>query len=96
MPVRTMRMMTDEECGLTPDPIAQERAEEFIRAAISYRLKQEARAKPAPIMAVEVPLDDQSIAIRNVPDNVLDGIADELRRIANRSGGSPGYSPLEA
>lgn len=100
MPTRTMTMLSDADCGLPDDPIAQLRAEEAIRAAISYRLKQEAKAKPAPIMAVQVPLDDESITILDVPADVLDGIASELRRIANLpaitgdSGGSPGYSPL--
>ncbi|WP_461658807.1 hypothetical protein [Methylorubrum aminovorans] len=70
--------------GLPDDPIAQQRAEEAIRAAIAYRLRQETKAKPAPIQAVEVPLDDDSLSIRDVPADVLDGIASELRRIASR------------
>ena len=100
MPVRTMRMMTDADVGLPNDPVAQLRAEEAIRAAISYRLRQE--AKGATIQAVEVPIADESITILDVPANVLDGIATELRRISNLptitrvSGGSPGNSPLEA
>ncbi|MBA8916011.1 hypothetical protein [Methylorubrum thiocyanatum] len=73
--------MTDEDVGLTPDPIAQERAEEYIRAAISYRLK--AQAKATPIQAVEIPVADESISILDVPADVLDGIAAELRRIAS-------------
>ncbi|MER2252923.1 hypothetical protein ABS772_23685 [Methylorubrum podarium] len=84
MPARTMRIMSDAECGLPDDPIAQLRAEEAIRAAISYRLRQESKAEHASIQAVEVPLDDESIAIRNVPADVLDGITAELRRIAGR------------
>ncbi|CAO4169544.1 hypothetical protein [Methylorubrum aminovorans] len=84
MPVRNMRMLTDEDVGLPHDPIAQERAEEFIRAAISYRLKMKAKAKPVSILAVEVPIEDESITILDVPADVLDGIAAELRRIAER------------
>ncbi|MGN7127726.1 hypothetical protein [Methylorubrum thiocyanatum] len=85
MPTRNMRMLTDEDVGLPHDPIAQQRAEEFIRAAISYRLKTEAKAKPDVVTMVEVPLDDEAIIIRDVPADVLDGIASELRRIAYRS-----------
>ncbi len=81
MPVRNMTVLTDEDVGLTPDPIAQERAEEYIRAAISYRLK--AQAKATPIQAVEIPVADESISILDVPADVLDGIAAELRRIAS-------------
>nr|WP_321182366.1 hypothetical protein [Methylobacterium sp. Leaf122] len=101
MPTRTLTMLTDADCGLPDDPLAQLRAEEAIRAAISYRLRQEAKAKPAPIMAVQVPLDDESITIRDVPADVLDGIASELRRLANLptvtgdSGGPREYSPLQ-
>ncbi|OHV16229.1 hypothetical protein BK022_13580 [Methylorubrum extorquens] len=80
----TTYVLTDADVGLPDDPIAQQRAEEAIRAAISYRLKHEAKAKPAPIRAVEVPLADESITILDVPANVLDGIGAELRRIASR------------
>lgn len=82
MPVRNMRMLSDEDVGLPHDPIAQERAEEFIRAAIGYRLRQEAKAKPAVIQAVEIPIADDALSIRDVPADVLEGIAVELRRIA--------------
>ncbi len=75
-------MLSDAECGLPEDPIAQQRAEEFIRAAISYRLKTEANAKPAVIQAVEIPIADDALSIRDVPADVLEGIAVELRRIA--------------
>lgn len=85
MPERNLRMLSDAECGLPEDPIAQQRAEESIRAAISYRLKVEAKAKPAVIQAVEIPIEDEAITIRAVPAEVLDGIASELRRIASRS-----------
>lgn len=80
----TTACLTDADIGLPDDPIAQQRAEEAIRAAISYRLRQEAKAKPAPVQAIEVPLDDDSLSIRDVPADVLDGIASELRRIASR------------
>ena len=82
MPTRTMTVLSDAECGLPDDPIAQQRAEEAIRAAISYRLRQEAKA--ATIQAVEIPIEDESIFILDVPADVLNGIAAELRRIASR------------
>jgi len=85
MPLRNMRMLSDEDVGLPHDPIAQERAEEFIRAAIGYRLRQEAKAKPAVVTVVKVPIDDDSILIRDVPQDVLDGISAELHRISNFS-----------
>ncbi|MCP2080825.1 UNVERIFIED_ORG: hypothetical protein J2W74_002011 [Methylorubrum zatmanii] len=84
MPTRTMTMLTDAECGLPEDPVAQIRAEEAIRAAISYRLRQEAKASPVQIQAVEIPIEDESITILDVPVEVLDGIAAELRRIVSR------------
>lgn len=84
MPEGNLRTMTDAECGLPDDPVAQQRAEEAIRAASAYRLKQEAKGKPAPIQAVEVPVEDDALSIRDVPADVLDGIAAELRRIAER------------
>ncbi|MGN7127305.1 hypothetical protein [Methylorubrum thiocyanatum] len=87
MPKRTMTMMTDEDCGLTPDPIAQARAEEYIRAAISFQLRQEAKAQAqtAKVIAVEVPVADDAFSIRDVPADILADIASELRRIAYRS-----------
>ena len=82
MPERNLRMLSDAECGLPEDPIAQQRAEEAIRAAIGYRLREEAKAKPAVIQAVEIPIADDALSIRDVPADVLEGIAVELRRIA--------------
>jgi hypothetical protein len=82
MPVRNLRMMTDAECGMPDDPFAQQRAEEAIRAAIGFRLREEAKAKPAVIQAVEIPIADDALSIRDVPADVLEGIAVELRRIA--------------
>ncbi|QIJ76946.1 hypothetical protein GU700_21610 [Methylobacterium sp. NI91] len=84
LPAVTTHCLNDADIGLPEDPVAQQRAEEAIRAAISYRLRQEAKAKPALIQAVEVTLDDDSLSIRDVPADVLDGIASEPRRIAYR------------
>jgi hypothetical protein len=84
LPAVTTACLTDADIGLPDDPIAQQRAEQAIRAAIAYRLKHENKANPAHIQDVEVPLADESITIRDVPANVLDGISAELRRIVSR------------
>ncbi|AWI91002.1 hypothetical protein C0214_23975 [Methylobacterium sp. DM1] len=94
MPVRIMSDMTDAQCGLPDDPVAQQRAEEAIRAAIAYRLRHE--AKVTKVQAVEITIADDELAISNVPADVLDGISAELRRISNRSGGPRKYSPIQA
>nr|WP_129545685.1 hypothetical protein [Methylorubrum zatmanii] len=94
MPARTMTMLTDAERRLPDDPVAQLRAEEAIRAAISYRIWQEAKAKTATVQAVEVQVDDDSLAISDVSADVLDGIAAELRRIAGLSGVAPDFRPI--
>lgn len=87
MPTRTMTMMTDSDVGLPDDPVAQIRAEEAIRAAIAYRLREEAKATA--IQAVQIPVADAALTIRVVPYDVLESISAELRRISHHSGGSP-------
>ncbi|MER2289847.1 hypothetical protein ABS770_16390 [Methylobacterium brachiatum] len=76
--------LTDDDVGLKPDPGAQARAEAFIRAAIGYRLHQEAKAREAARQAattVNVELDDDALHLAHVTDH---GICRELRRIAAR------------
>lgn len=98
MPTRTLRMMTDAECGLPEDPVAQTAAETFIAAWIGWQMKQEAKAQAQTDLtqAVEIPVADDSLFIRDVPADVLDGIATELRRIAGVSGDGPGFSTYQA
>lgn len=96
MPARNLRMFTDADVGLPEDPVAQQAAETYLAAWIGWNLKHEAKAQRVKVAALEVPLDDDSLIIRDVPQVMLDGIASELRRISNRSGGSPEYSTLQA
>lgn len=85
--VGTGPSLTDEDMGLEPDPVAQARAEAFIRAAIAYRLHQDAKAaetgrKAAPT-AVHVEVPDADLHLSHVVDR---GIHQELVRLASRPG----------
>ncbi|AYO84057.1 hypothetical protein EBB05_18490 [Methylobacterium brachiatum] len=94
----TMSSLTDADVGLPDDPLAQERAERFIAAAIAYRFKQQSLAReaarlasaeklfPGTTVAVEVPDDAVTlIAPTDVLDEVDQGILRELRRLTARS-----------
>lgn len=85
MPFRTMTILTDADCGLPEDPIAQLAAETYLTAWIGWQLKNESKAKAVPIQAIKMTVNNESLSIRDVPADVMDGIASELRRISCRS-----------
>ncbi|MFD6319879.1 hypothetical protein [Methylorubrum thiocyanatum] len=98
MPVITTRDATDADISLPNDPVAQTAAETYISAWLGWQMKQKAKAQAqaAPMQAVEIPIEDEDISIRDVPADVLDGIATELRRIAGLSGDGPRFSTYQA
>lgn len=80
LPQTAFRDITDEMIGLPHDPVAQERAERFIRAAIAHRLHVEQKAaETATVVNVEVP--DDALHLSHVTDR---DIHRELIRLASR------------
>ncbi len=92
--------LTDADVGLPADPVAQLRAETFLKAAIAYRMREEERARqlaraaalavPAnvPVMHVEVP--DEAMLLIDPTDRLSPedtAILAELRRLAGRPRG---------
>jgi hypothetical protein len=85
MPPRTLKMLTDAECGLPEDPVAQLAAETYLSAWIGWQLKNESKTKAAQIQAIKVTVNNESLSIRDVPADVMNGIESELLRISRRS-----------
>lgn len=69
----TTTEITDDDIGLRHDPVAQHRAEDFIRAALAYKMKRPDRAQArrrsiAPV-AIRIALAaDEDEAVHNLPD----------------------------
>ncbi len=77
--------LTDADLGLPVDPFAQESAERTIRAAISYRMKQDAAVRHAQTRtSVTVNVPDDALSFGDVAADDLAGISAELRRLAAR------------
>ncbi|MCJ2040413.1 hypothetical protein MKK55_15890 [Methylobacterium sp. J-059] len=69
LPLVTMPESTDEAVGLVPDARAQARAEEYLRAAIGYRLRQDEQRRTAEReMRAAFNVDHRTVAVE-VPDS---------------------------
>lgn len=81
LPAVRMGSVTDEDIGLTPDPVAQVRAETYLSAVIAHRLREEdiaRRRAEAAARTVHVEVDDASLHLAHVIDH---GIHREMRRL---------------
>jgi hypothetical protein len=77
----TVSEISDADLGLTTDPVAQTRAENFIRAALAYRLRQSERLESPrrtlkPIMVrIDTIVDEQ-------PDSaILEPVRERSERV---------------
>ncbi|GEP03699.1 hypothetical protein [Methylobacterium oxalidis] len=77
----TTAEVTDTMIGLPEDPIAQERAVAYLKAALAFRSRQHTTLPRPVITAVEVPLRDDALEIIDLVDRDL---ADALGRLVNR------------
>ncbi|MGH1572781.1 hypothetical protein ACRAWG_21560 [Methylobacterium sp. P31] len=79
LPPVSTREITDADIGLPHDPVAQLKAETYLRAAIGHRLREAAQAttvKPTAAATINVEIPDESLALS---DHAV--ILAELRRI---------------
>lgn len=77
LPASVFREITDADIGIPHDPIAQEKAERYVRAAIAHRLRQEDHARKAATM-INVELPDDSLHLAHATDHAINR---ELRRL---------------
>lgn len=78
--------LTDADVGLTDDPVAQDRAERMIRAAVGYRLHEEAKTREAARKAaVYVQVDDDALFLAHRVDRDIHRELVRLTSNASRS-----------